>query len=140
MIDAGSDVIDWVTALTWQGAGIAASLLIAVVVVGEILWKVEAARRRTKNRDKLIEFLDEGQTLMMQLQAMGGSISLLPEHANLTLDWAQRVEAYLQKHVGRGAAATFRNDTGHAISDYGLSSAIAFRMDVLHRLLEELRR
>ncbi len=134
MFDAVSDVIDWFAGLTWNGAGIAASILVVVIMITSILFNVVTARLRAKKRDKLIEFLDEGQGFVLQLR---NSITPAIEKVR---DWAQRTEDYLEKHVGSGSAARFRtasDEVADKVSPYG---GITERMDRLREFLAELSR
>ena len=63
MFDAGSDVIDWLAAIPWTGVGIGGSIVAAIAASAHFGRVMLIAWRRGRIREKLGEFLSEGQAL-----------------------------------------------------------------------------
>ena len=105
MVDAWSAIIDWITKVTWGGAGIGASILVAVVVVSGLVWDVVAGRLRRRKQDKLSEFVSEGQELLHRRDD-----GTPPHHE--AIDWTTRIEEYLQKKLETRHVLAFRSSAG----------------------------
>ncbi|MCH8026446.1 MAG: hypothetical protein IH866_06595 [Chloroflexi bacterium] len=139
MFDAGSDVIDWLAELTWNGVGIAASILVAVIMISTILFNMVTARLRAKKRNGLTTFLDEGRELLNLCREEPGPKGKYDE-------WTARVEAYLEKRLGHEKAVTFTSraglppfDTEHG-RNYELQVLILIRLARLHEFIGGLSR
>lgn len=143
MVDAASDIIDWVAELTWNGAGIVASILVAVIVVSGVIADRASAWRTTNKRKQLGLFLIEGQQLHTQCHD-----EKQPPPIEETNDWLQRVHDYLADHLGDDYVATFHNEAGlpsgyttiSSMEHSGVAGAIKFRLARLQQFLDELRR
>ena len=138
MIDTWSDGIDWIFEITWNGAGIAASILVAVIMVSTILWNIAASTIRARKRHKLVEFVSEGQELL--------ELCSTDPPDDRTKDWAERAQGYLGQHLGPRSVAIFGSNAGLPplraytnSKDEGLELAIKIRLARLEQFLTELR-
>ena len=83
----------------WETAGIAASLLIATVVVAELFWNYRTFRRKAQQRDILNGFRGDGHELLERCEETTVDEATadgwtLPTETN---EWAVKTEAYLQE-------------------------------------------
>ena len=105
MLDGGSDVIDWLVAFPWEALGIGAAIILAPISFIAFSWTVLRAAAKRRKRRSIGDFVFEGQELVRRCGEE-------PPPQDETDDWAQRVEAYLEKDLGSDYVASFRSDAG----------------------------
>lgn len=142
MLDTLSDILDWLGAGPWEAVGIGAAIIAAFVGSLHFGTVMLIARHRRMRRQRLGEFLHEGQALLRQC-----SNEQEPAPQQEADSWARRVEAYLEKHLGGDYIASFRDGAGlpmgvtaiMSVAHRNLEGGIKIRLARLQQFLEELR-
>lgn len=131
MVDVLSPVLDWVAALKWDDG---TALLVVVIMLSTLVWNFLARRRRRKPRSKVIEFIDQGQRLLLVFRR--GEV-LKPKMLD---SWVKPIEPFLEEHVGSIAATEFRTASDASVDDRLLYSSVDDRMTALKKILHDLQR
>ena len=129
-MDAGSDILDWVDALKWDDG---TALLVVVIMLSTLAWNFAARRRRRGPRSKVIEFIDQGQELILVFRR---GLELNAEQLD---NWVEPIEPFLQKNVGSAAAAEFRTASDASVDDRLLYQSVDDRMTALKKILHDLQ-
>ena len=143
MFDAGSDVIDWLAAIPWTGVGIGGSIVAALAASAHFGRVMLIAWKRGRIREKLGEYLSEGQALSNRC-----ANEKEPAPETEAEDWNERTETYLAEHLGNDYVASYSNAAGLPMGTTSitskdhrdLNSGIRVRLARLQQFLEELRR
>lgn len=143
MLDAVSDVLDWLAAIPWDAVGIGGAVVAAVAASLHFGQVILTGWQRGKRREKLGEFLFEGQGLEQQC-----ADETKPPPKEEAQDWLERTDAYLAKNLGSDYVASFHNAAGLptgfttilSMEHSDIASGIRFRLARLQQFLEELRR
>ena len=140
MVDAGSDVIDWLAAIPWEAP---VAIIAACITLLAFVRPMLIARTKRKKREKLGDFLHEGKVLETRCAE-----EKKPPPSDEADDWDERVNAYLEEHLGSDYVASFSNAAGlpmgltsiNSREHRNLHGAIGVRLARLQQFLEELRR